>query len=120
MHSVCCFIAAVLACFLWPFAPNNSAAIAFCSLFGVLGGAMLALPASGIAYLIPEERRNLLGQWTGTMWSTVSIFTLTGPLIAAALRRKFGMDAVGYWTGGTLFAAGIFLALATRTKAAQH
>ena len=116
VHSACCFVAALLALFFWPFAPNNGAAIAFCSIFGVLGGAILSLPASGIAFLIPDDRRNLLGQWTGTMWSTVSVFALVQPMIAAALRRRFGMDSIGYWTGASLFLAGVLLVVAMRMK----
>ncbi|KAI4171743.1 MAG: hypothetical protein LQ343_003994 [Gyalolechia ehrenbergii] len=102
VHAATCFLAALLAFFFWPFAPNNVAAIAFCSIFGVLGGSMLSLPASGVAYLIPDERQSHVGQWTGMMWSGVSIFALVGPLIAAALKRKLGMDAIGYWTGATM------------------
>ncbi|KAL8717690.1 MAG: hypothetical protein Q9225_005098 [Loekoesia sp. 1 TL-2023] len=133
VHAATCLLAAFLALFFWPFAPNNAAAIAFCSIFGVLGGSMLSLPASGVAYLIPDDRQSHVGQWTGMMWyvssiirsilfcvctcmvreqkvlipfssprSAVSIFALVGPLIAAALQRKFGMDAVGYWTGATM------------------
>ena len=82
---------------------------------------MLSLPASGVAYLIPDERQSHVGQWTGMMWyvslchlhpmtgkvteisrSGVSIFALVGPLIAATLKRRFGMNAVGYWTGSTM------------------
>ncbi|KAL9596953.1 MAG: hypothetical protein Q9219_005464 [cf. Caloplaca sp. 3 TL-2023] len=110
VHAATCFLAALLAFFFWPFAPNNAAAIAFCSIFGVLGGSMLSLPASGVAYLIPDDRQSHAGQWTGMMWSAVSIFALVGPLIAAALRRKFGMDAIGYWTGATMVVTTILFA----------
>ncbi|KAL8692288.1 MAG: hypothetical protein Q9218_002657 [Villophora microphyllina] len=110
VHAATCFLAALLAFFFWPFAPNNSAAIAFCAIFGVLGGSMLSLPASGVAYLIPDERQSHAGQWTGMMWSAVSIFALVGPLIAAALKRRFGMDAVGYWTGATMLVTTFLLA----------
>ncbi|KAL8705794.1 MAG: hypothetical protein Q9201_001140 [Fulgogasparrea decipioides] len=102
VHAATCFLACIFAFFFWPFAPNNAAAIAFCAIFGVFGGSMLSLPASGVAYLIPNDRQSHVGQWTGMMWSGVSIFALVGPLIAAALKRKFGMDAIGYWTGATM------------------
>ncbi|KAL8897034.1 MAG: hypothetical protein Q9192_002775 [Flavoplaca navasiana] len=102
VHTITCFLASLLAFFFWPFAQTNAGAIAFCSIFGILGGSMLSLPASGVAYLIPTERHSHVGQWTGMMWSGVSIFALIGPIIAAALKRKFGMDAVGYWCGATM------------------
>ncbi|KAL8816764.1 MAG: hypothetical protein Q9223_004279 [Gallowayella weberi] len=110
VHTLTCFLASLLAFFFWPFATNNAGAIAFCTLFGILGGSMLSLPASGVAYLIPDSRHSHVGQWTGMMWSSVSIFALIGPLIAAQLRRKFGMDAVGYWTGATLLVTSVLLA----------
>ena len=50
------------------------------------------------------------------MWSTVSIFALVGPLIAAALKRQFGMDAVGYWAGATLLVASVLFVLARWSK----
>ncbi|KAL8972157.1 MAG: hypothetical protein Q9183_000696 [Haloplaca sp. 2 TL-2023] len=121
VHAGTCFVAAILSYFFWPFASNDASAIAFCAIFGILGGSMLSLPASGVAYLIPEERQSHVGQWTGMMWyvslcllcqvtgkvidifrSGVSIFALVGPLIAAALKRRFGMNAIGYWTGSTM------------------
>ncbi|KAI4240804.1 MAG: hypothetical protein L6R40_004918 [Gallowayella cf. fulva] len=110
VHTLTCFLASLLAFFFWPFAQNNSGAIAFCTLFGILGGSMLSLPASGVAYLIPDERHSHVGQWTGMMWSGVSIFALIGPLIAAALKRKYGMDAVGYWTGATMLVTTVLFA----------
>ncbi|KAL8842638.1 MAG: hypothetical protein Q9170_000413 [Blastenia crenularia] len=73
------------------------------SIIGRLASAIVATrQATRVAYLIPDERQSHAGQWTGMMWSAVSVFALVGPLIAAALKRKFGMDAVGYWTGATM------------------
>ncbi len=71
---------------------------------------MLSLPASGVAYLIPADRHSHVGQWTGMMWSSVSVFALLGPLIAAALKRAYGMDAVGYWCGSTMLLITVLLA----------
>ncbi|KAL9589602.1 MAG: hypothetical protein Q9203_001609 [Teloschistes exilis] len=110
VHAATTFLASLLAFFFWPFAPNNSAAIAFCAIFGALGGSMLSLPASGVAYLIPDERQSHAGQWTGMMWSAVSLWALVGPLIAAALKRQYGMNLVGYWTGATLLVTTVLLA----------
>ncbi|KAL8999501.1 MAG: hypothetical protein Q9169_001706 [Polycauliona sp. 2 TL-2023] len=110
VHTATCSVASLLAFFFWPFAQNNAGAIAFCAIFGILGGSMVSLPASGVAYLIPTERHSHVGQWTGMMWSGVSIFALIGPLIAAALKRRFGMDAVGYWCGATMLLTAILFA----------
>ncbi|KAL8919946.1 MAG: hypothetical protein Q9208_006514 [Pyrenodesmia sp. 3 TL-2023] len=110
VHTATCLLASLSAFFFWPLARNNAAAIAFCSIFGMLGGSMLALPASGVAYLIPDDRQSHAGQWTGMMWSGVSVFALVGPMIAAALKRRFGMDAVGYWTGATMLATTVLFA----------
>ncbi|KAI4203676.1 MAG: hypothetical protein LQ350_001677 [Teloschistes chrysophthalmus] len=110
VHAATTFLASLLAFFFWPFAPNNGAAIAFCAIFGALGGSMLSLPASGVAYLIPDERQSHAGQWTGMMWSAVSLWALVGPLVAAALKRHFGMNLVGYWTGATLLITTVLLA----------
>ncbi|KAL9632158.1 MAG: hypothetical protein Q9204_003907 [Flavoplaca sp. TL-2023a] len=116
VHTATCFLASLLAFFFWPFAQSNAGAIAFCSIFGILGGSMLSLPASGVAYLIPTERQSHVGQWTGMMWSGVSIFALIGPLIAAALKRQFGMDAVGYWCGATMLLTAVLFAWSMAVK----
>ncbi|KAL9055174.1 MAG: hypothetical protein Q9206_003244 [Seirophora lacunosa] len=119
VHTATCFIASLLAFFFWPFAPNNAAALVFVSIFGILGGSMLSLPASGVAYLIPDELQSHAGQWTGMMWSTVSVFALVGPLVAAELNRKFGMNAVGYWTGATLLVTTILFACSMYLKSQE-
>lgn len=114
---------------------------------------MLSLPASGVAYLIPDELQSHAGQWTGMMWfvhhvapllpmnptagvppgcvvnawltssllnrSAVSAFALVGPLIAAALNRRFGMNAVGYWTGATLLVTTILFACSMHLKSQE-
>ncbi|KAL8770600.1 MAG: hypothetical protein Q9209_003668 [Squamulea sp. 1 TL-2023] len=116
VHTATCFLASLLAFFWWPFAANNAGAIAFCTLFGILGGSMLSLPASGVAYLIPDDRHSHVGQWTGMMWSTVSIFALIGPLIAAELRHEFGMNAVGYWCGAIMLVTTALLAASVWLK----
>ncbi|KAL8919253.1 MAG: hypothetical protein Q9172_005070 [Xanthocarpia lactea] len=110
VHTATCFLASLLAFFFWPFAQNRAGAIAFCTIFGVLGGSMLSLPASGVAYIIPADRHSHVGQWTGMMWSSVSVFALVGPLIAAALKRAYGMDAVGYWCGSIMLLITVLLA----------
>ncbi|KAL8985006.1 MAG: hypothetical protein Q9177_004555 [Variospora cf. flavescens] len=153
VHAATCLIASLLAFFFWPFAPNNAAALVFVSIFGIVGGSMLSLPASGVAYLIPDELQSHAGQWTGMMWfvhhvapllpmnptagvppecvvnawltssllnrSAVSAFALVGPLIAAALNRRFGMNAVGYWTGATLLVTTILFACSMHLKSQE-
>ena len=50
------------------------------------------------------------------MWSGVSIFALIGPLIASALERRFGMDAVGYWCGATMLLTSVLFACSMALK----
>ena len=76
-----------------------SHAIAFCVLFGVSLGAIIGLLASAIAYIILLEHIDLLGAWTGTMWSICSIFALVGQLITGQVIKRGGMNVVGYWAG---------------------
>lgn len=93
----------------------------FCILFGVFGGVIVGMPAAGMAYLIPHERRRSLGHWTGQMWCQASVFALGGSLITGALvknKSKADYDSVGYWSGACLLVAAIlqFSALQCKRK----
>lgn len=77
---------------------------------------MLGLPASGVAYLTPKEFWSSLGRWTGIMWASCSFLALAGPPLAGLLVRKFGISAVGYWTGANLLVAGALMSIAVRVK----
>ena len=77
------------------------------------------MPAAGMAYIIPPERRDSLGHWTGQMWCQASVFALGGSLITGALVRNGGKadyDSLGYWSSGCLFVAAVLQLLALRFK----
>ena len=121
-HATATMLAAVLTIFMWPFVQKTEGAVAFCVLFGVFGGVIVGMPAAGMAYIIPPERRNSLGHWTGQMWCQASVFALGGSLITGALVRNKSAadyDSVGYWSGGCLFVAAILQLLALRFKRRQ-
>lgn len=52
---------------------------------------MLSLPASGVAYLIPDELQSHAGQWTGMMWS-VRPAALLVPIGFTAVVPPGGVD----------------------------
>ncbi len=106
VHAVSCFSAALVVFPLWPLAQRESHALAFCVLFGILGGSILGLPASGVAFILPDNMHDSLGAWTGIAWAMSSIFALIGPPIVGELVRRYSINAVGYWTGGNLLVAG--------------
>ena len=85
-------------------------------LFGIAAGVFVGLPASVIAYIIPEENKQSLGAWTGMMWSSCAVTCLTGPPITGALVRQRGIPAVGYWTGSCLLLATALIGLAAWEK----
>ena len=40
------------------------------------------------------------------MWAVSAVFALVGPLAVGALVRGYGVEAVGWWSGGSLGVAG--------------
>ena len=97
---------------LWPLANKKADALGFCVSFGMLTGAMVGLPASCVARIIPNERHDSLGVWTGMMWSYCSFLAFAGPPIAGVLHGRYGIETVGYWTGANLFIASLLSAAA--------
>ena len=85
-------------------------------LFGIAAGVFVGLPASVIAYIIPEESKQSLGAWTGMMWSSCAVTCLTGPPIAGPLVRRYGTPGVGYWAGSYLLLATALVGLAAWEK----
>lgn len=116
VHAISCFAAALIVFLLWPLAQEESHAIAFCVLFGVLGGSLFGLPASGVAFIMPEQLGDSLGAWTGIMWALSSAFALIGPPIVGQIVKRYSIESVGYWTGANLLAAGILIAVAVWMK----
>lgn len=111
VHAASCFCAALVVFPLWPLAQEESHALVFCILFGTLGGSLFGLPASGVAFILPEELGDSLGAWTGIMWALSSVFALVGPPIVGQLVRHYTIEAVAYWTGLNLVVAGILIAV---------
>ena len=116
VHAVSCFGAALVVFLLWPLAQQNSHALAFCVLFGILGGSLFSLPASGVAYILPKDLGDSLGAWTGIMWALGSVFALAGPPIVGQLVKRSSIDAVGYWTGANLLVAWGLISMVTWSK----
>ncbi len=112
VHAISCFAAALVVFLLWPLAEEESHAIAFCVLFGVLGGSLFGLPASGVAFILPKHLGDSLGAWTGIMWALSSIFALIGPPIVGQLVKNYSIESVGYWTGANLLVAGTLISIA--------
>ena len=112
VHAVSCFGAALVVFLLWPLAEQGSHALVFCVLFGILGGSLFGLPASGVAYILPSELADSLGAWTGIMWAMSSIFALVGPPIVGQIVKQYLIESVAYWTGVNLVVAGVLIWMA--------
>lgn len=116
VHAISCFAAALVVFLLWPLAQQESHAVLFCVLFGVLGGSLFGLPASGVAFILPKQLGDSLGAWTGIMWALSSVFALIGPPIVGQLIKRYWIESVGYWTGVNLLVAGALISIAIWMK----
>jgi MCP family monocarboxylic acid transporter-like MFS transporter 10 len=94
MHSAAQITCSLLVLILWPLAGSESAAIAFCVVFGLFSGTVIGCPPASISnilnctYTSPETAhlaKKKLGHWTGMMYSFAAIPALTGPVIAGHL-----------------------------------
>lgn len=112
VHASSCFFSSILVIPLWRYADHKDDALALGVVFGILAGAMLGLPASCVAQIIPAKKLNSLGVWTGMMWSSCCILAMAGPPIAGVLHKKFTIEALGYWTGVNLIVAGLLSSFA--------
>ena len=111
VHAISCYAAALVVFLLWPLAQQESHAIVFCVFFGVLGGSLFGLPASGVAFILPRKLGDSLGAWTGIMWALSSAFALIGPPIVGQLFRRYSIGSLGYWTGVNLLVAGTVISM---------
>lgn len=116
VHAISCFAAALIVLLLWPLAQQESHAIVFCVLFGILGGSLFGLPASVVAFILPKQLNDSLGAWTGIMWALSSIFALIGPPTVGRLVKRYSIESVGYWTGVNLLVAGTLVSVAVWMK----
>lgn len=109
-------VAAIAVLLFWPLAAKQPDAIAFSVVFGMLIGAMIGLPASGVAYIMPEKSKGKLGIWTGMMWTSCAPFALAGPPLVGLAKKKDGIWVIGYWTGSVLIVAAALLLVALVLK----
>lgn len=80
-------------------------------LFGLFGGAVVALPAACVSEILLGEQRRL-GQWTGMAFTLSAPWSLAGPAIVGSLVSEFGILAPGLWGGSSLLLAALCMALA--------
>ena len=71
----------------------------------MLGGAIVGLPPSGVARIIPKGRATCLGQWTGMAFLIAAPPGLVGPTIGGFLEKRFGENSIGLFGGAGLLAA---------------
>lgn len=114
--SCACLLCAVSILLFWPFAKQQTQALAFCIILGMFLGLILGLPESGAAYLIPAESKTSLGAWTGTMRALCSVFALAGPLISGSLVKTWGLTVVGMLSGTSLIISAALFALVLWAK----
>ena len=119
VHAVSCLFAGLVVFIFWPLAQNESHALAFCVLFGILGGSLFGLPASGVAFILPTELADSIGAWTGMMWAMSSVFALVGPPIVGQLVKLHTIKSVAWLTGANLFVATGLISGATWLKYRQ-
>jgi predicted permease len=110
------FLAAIFVCCFWGLANKLIDAAVFSILLGMLAGAIFCLPASGVAYIIPEEWKDRVGVWTGMMWTPCAPFALAGPPLAVITKRRYGIAVIGSWTGSMLVVAACLLLAALIIK----
>ena len=82
-----------------------AAAISFSAMYGILSGSVAGLLASGIADIAPAAQETSLGQWLGMALALSAPPALAGPVVAGAIFKQLGEDAVGFWTGSLLIIA---------------
>lgn len=90
---------------------NTASAIAFCVLFGVFGGAVVALPAACVAEIL-KGKQERLGQWTGMSFTLSAPWSLAGPAVVGALVSEFGILSPGLWGGSSMLLAAVCMAFA--------
>jgi MFS family permease len=113
MHAAAQITCSLLVLVLWPLAGSETAAIAFCVVFGLFSGTVIGCPPASIGNILnctytASETIHLakkkLGHWTGMMYSFAAIPALTGPVIAGHLITTYGSYlTLEMWSGTNLF-----------------
>jgi MCP family monocarboxylic acid transporter-like MFS transporter 10 len=122
MHASAQIICSLLVLVLWPLAKDESAAIAFCIVFGLFSGTVIGCPPASIANILnctytTQETLHLakkkLGHWTGMMYSFAAIPALTGPVIAGYLITTYKTYlTLQLWSGFCLFISFVCMVVA--------
>jgi MCP family monocarboxylic acid transporter-like MFS transporter 10 len=114
MHATAQIICSLLVLVLWPLAKDESAAIAFCVVFGLFSGTVIGCPPASIANILncTYTTKETL-HWTGMMYSFAAIPALTGPVIAGHLITTYKTYlTLQMWSGFCLFISFICMVFA--------
>jgi MFS family permease len=99
-----CTISAAILSFAFPAVHNLGGLVVYCLFYGFLSGAVVSLPTTVVAGLVPELR--LMGTWMGMSFSFAGLGLLIGNPIAGTIinvaEKKF--------TGGFIFSASTVIA----------
>jgi MCP family monocarboxylic acid transporter-like MFS transporter 10 len=122
MHAAAQITCTLLVLIMWPLAGSESAAIAFCIIFGLFSGTVIGCPPASIANILNctyttadtlHLAKKKLGHWTGMMYSFAAIPALTGPVIAGHLITTYHTYiTLQMWSGFCLFFSFICMVVA--------
>ncbi|KAG9047204.1 hypothetical protein FS837_002798 [Tulasnella sp. UAMH 9824] len=104
-------IAAVMA-ICWPYAHSFPSLLVVAILYGFASGAFISLLPSAISFMVP---RHQLGRAIGLSGTIMAVGALVGnPIAGQILIVSGGFDAVGAWSGGTIFISVILMMVSRR------
>ncbi|KAG8946715.1 hypothetical protein FRC04_011493 [Tulasnella sp. 424] len=96
----------------WPYAHSFPSLLVVAILYGFSSGAFISLLPSAISYMVP---RHQLGRAIGLSSTIMSIGALVGnPISGQILIVSGGFNAVGGWSGGTIFLAVMLMMVSRR------
>ncbi|PQE02909.1 MFS monocarboxylate transporter protein [Rutstroemia sp. NJR-2017a BVV2] len=96
---ISCSLGAAIVGYCWLAVHNLGGIVVFCIFYGFLSGAVVSLPSTVVASLVPELR--LMGTWMGMCFCFAGLGFLIGNPIAGAIINIETND----FTGGLVFAA---------------
>ena len=97
-------LAAAIIAYTWMAVKNLAGLIVFCIFYGFFSGAVVSLPSTVIAKLVPEMR--LVGTWMGMSFSFAGLGFLIGNPIAGVILNP----AAHRFNGGIAFSASTIMA----------